>query len=588
MYYSDDFLDEVRMNSDIVDVISSYVKLKRNGNGYVGLCPFHSEKTPSFHVTPSKQMYYCFGCHDGGSVFTFIQKIENFNFPEAVEFLAKRANMSLPEESNNQKLKQESGIRDQILEINKLAGLYFYNILKSEKGSRGLKYLMDRGLTKETIVSFGLGLSDRYKDDLYRYLKSKGYSDDIISQSGLVKIKESGALDYFWDRVMFPIFNERGNVIAFGGRIMGKGEPKYLNSPETKAFNKRRNLFALNIAKKSKRGNIILCEGYMDVISLHQAGFDNAVASLGTAFTPEQASLIKRYADVVYTSYDSDGAGQSATLKAIDLLRDAGIKSRVIDLKPYKDPDEFIKGEGNESFERRMENARNGFFFVLDVKRNNLNLSDPDEKTEFDNYVCMRLGTIEDVVERENYTSATCKEYGLDERTIREKLSNIGPELQKQKIAKQQREERIVLDRERRNKLSLMDELQNLLITAIVDDASIYTAVSKYISVDDFEGDLYKKIAGKVFEQAKEGNVNAARIIDSINDDEERTAVSGMFNTNALGDGDIEVRQKAITDYVIGIKMKSLEKEIGEVKDFSEIIKLEQTMDEIKKIKNIF
>lgn len=310
MYYPEEIVEEVRTRSDIVDIISSYTKLQKKGSTYFGLCPFHNEKTPSFSVTPHKQMYYCFGCGVGGNVFTFLMQYENYTFSEAMEHLADRAGITLPKMEESPEQKKEADLRTQLMAVNNEAGKYFYYQMKQAKGKRAHDYLTERGLTEETIRRFGLGYSNMYSDDLYQYLKKKGYSDAILKESGLVKIGEKGGHDLFWNRVMFPIMNANGKIIAFGGRVMGDGEPKYLNSPETKIFDKSRTLYGLNYARSARKPYMLLCEGYMDVIAMHQAGFTNAVASLGTSFTLGHANLLKRYVDQAILTYDSDGAGQ--------------------------------------------------------------------------------------------------------------------------------------------------------------------------------------------------------------------------------------------------------------------------------------
>ena len=318
MYYPDELIEEVRMKNDIVDVISGYVRLQKKGANYFGLCPFHNEKSPSFSVSPGKQMYYCFGCGAGGNVYTFIQEYENYTFPEAVKMLADRAGVNLPEIEYSEEAKKAESKRSRLLEINKEAAKYFYFQLRARQGETGYRYLRDRQLSDETIKKFGLGFANKTSNDLVQYLRSKGYSPELIHEAGLCNVDEKhGMYDKFWNRVIFPIEDINHRVIGFGGRVMGDGTPKYLNSPETPIFDKSRNLYGLNFARTSRKGNIILCEGYMDVISMHQAGFDQAVASLGTAFTLGQASLLKRYTKEVLLSYDSDGAGVKAALRAI-------------------------------------------------------------------------------------------------------------------------------------------------------------------------------------------------------------------------------------------------------------------------------
>jgi len=335
MYYPDELVEEVRSRNDIVDVVGGYVRLQKKGASYFGLCPFHNEKSPSFSVSPQKQMYYCFGCGAGGNVFTFLMNYENDTFPEAIKTLADRAGIDLPEIEYSEEMKKEADKKALLLEINKEAAKYFYYQLRSPQGAIGHQYLTKRELSEETMKQFGLGYSNKFSNDLVQYLKQKGYQDEMIIQAGLAAGNEAkGVHDKFWNRVMFPIQDINHRVIGFGGRVMGEGEPKYLNSPETMIFDKSRNLYGLNFARSSRRDHIILCEGYMDVISMHQAGFTQAVASLGTAFTSGQANLLHRFTDTVILSYDSDGAGTKAALRAIGILRENGMTARVLNLEP--------------------------------------------------------------------------------------------------------------------------------------------------------------------------------------------------------------------------------------------------------------
>ena len=419
MRYSDDIIEEVRMKNDIVDVISQYVKLTRRGSSYFGLCPFHNEKTPSFSVTPSKQMYYCFGCGAGGNVYNFIMEYENYSFGEALSHLADRAGVELPKIEYSREAREKAEQRANLLEINKLAAQYFYYQLRREGGKAAYRYLTGRGLSEETIRKFGLGYSDKYSDDLYKYLKGKGYSDELLRESGLFNVDERrGMYDKFWNRVIFPIMDVNNRVIGFGGRVMGDGKPKYLNSPETKIFDKSRNLYGLNVARTTRKNYLILCEGYMDVISLHQAGFTNAVASLGTALTAGHASLIKRYVKEVYLTYDSDDAGTRAALRAVPILREAGISAKVIRMDPYKDPDEFIKNLGAEEYEKRIQAARNGFMFSLEMLEREFDMHSPEGKTEFFREVSRRLLTFEDELERNNYIEAVATAYRISRDSL--------------------------------------------------------------------------------------------------------------------------------------------------------------------------
>ena len=380
--YASEVIDEVVSRSDIVDIISGYIKLKKNGSSYVGLCPFHNEKSPSFSVSPGKQLYHCFGCGVGGNVITFVMEYENYTFLEAVKYLADKAGMQLPETSYSEEEKKNRDLKAKLLEINKIAATYYYHQLKAENGKIGLSYLQKRGLSDTTINRFGLGYAGQTGNALYQYLKSKGYDDALLKETGLFTY-ERGIHDKFWNRVMFPIMDINNKVIGFGGRVMGDAKPKYLNSPETKLFDKSRNLYGLNAARISRKSNMIICEGYMDVISMHQAGFTNAVASLGTALTSGHASLLKRYTQEVLLLYDSDDAGVRAALRAIPILREAGVSSRVVNLKPHKDPDEFIKALGAEEFEKRLEQAMDSFMFRIHMAEREFPMEEPQGQNRF-------------------------------------------------------------------------------------------------------------------------------------------------------------------------------------------------------------
>ena len=423
MYYSEDILDQVRTANDIVDVIGQSVHLKRAGSSYVGLCPFHNEKTPSFSVSRSKQMYYCFGCHRGGNVITFVEEYNNMGFLEAVNYLADRAGIRLPEQEITAEEKKRMSERTELLEVNRLAGTYYYYCLRSAAGKSGMEYLSGRGLSEETMKAFALGFAPKTSTDgLYRYLKSREISDDLLRRSGLMNIDERRGTMYdrFWNRVIFPILDPSSRIIGFGGRVMGDAKPKYLNSPETKIFDKSRNLYALNLARRSREEYLVLCEGYMDVISMHQAGFSNAVASLGTSLTPGHCALLARYTKKVILSYDSDHAGVAAAMRAIPMLRKAGITPKVLRLDPYKDPDELIQSAGQDGMRERLEQAQNALLFEIEMTRRNYDLNDPDSKTRFFEYTASRIAELETEMERQNYVDAVCREYLVEKRQLRE------------------------------------------------------------------------------------------------------------------------------------------------------------------------
>ncbi|MBO5469014.1 MAG: DNA primase [Lachnospiraceae bacterium] len=567
MYYSDEIIEEVRSRNDIVDVISSYVNLKKKGNSYSACCPFHHEKTPSFHVSREKQMYHCFGCGVGGNVYTFLMEHENYSFPEAVEALAERAGVKLPEQSMSPEAKKQADERSRIKDMNRLAAGYFHYLLRTDHGKHALEYLTERGLTEETINKFALGFSDVYRDDLYKYLKSKGYKDEELKNSGLVKFDEKyGASDQFWNRVMYPIVDTNNRVIGFGGRVMGDGKPKYINTQETLVFDKSRNLYGLNLAKKSRRSGIIFCEGYMDVISMHQAGFDNAVASLGTALTPGQVNLIKRYTDHVYLAYDSDEAGTKAALRALEIMREFEMPARVISLKPYKDPDELIQAEGTESFERRIEQAQSGTMFEIGILEHNYNQEDPQDRTQFQKEAARRLCQINDPLERNNYVESVAKQYGIDKDSLKETVTQYG-------IAGAGRIDTSVF-RERTPRKSPEEEKQQkqlkserLLITWLINDNSLFDKIKGIVTPEDFLDPVYHDVIKQLMEQyERDGTVTPAAIMNHYQSKEEHEKISGIMQQ----DFDMEVAQseksKVITDLVKSIRHRSLQHQLEEAK----------------------
>ena len=585
MYYPDDIVEEVRSQNDIVDVISQYVGLKKSGNSYKCCCPFHTEKTPSFTVSRDKQMYYCFGCGAGGNVYTFVMKYENLTFPEAIDMLAKRAGVTLPEKELSQEEKKQMSRRQTLFEVNRSAAAYFHFLLtKTERGKLGYKYYKDRGFTDETINSFGLGYADIYRDDLYKYLKSKGFSDDIMRDAGLVDFDERyGPKDRFWNRVIVPITDINGKIIAFGGRVLGDAKPKYLNTKETDIFNKSRNLFAMNIARHSRRKGIILCEGYMDVIAMHQAGFDNAVASLGTAFTEQQASLIKRYTKDVYLAYDSDGAGTNAAMRAIGILRQQEMSQRIVSLKPYKDPDEFIKNLGSESYEERLKQAVTGRIFEINNIVSQFDMDNPEEKTQFMKEAAKLLAGIEDITERGNYVESVAVKYMLDKNELSRLVSTIG-------MAKMDSEPETGTNYSNERKHAKTDDSpaqqnQKYLLTMMVNEPYLFDKLAGIITPEDFSDSLIGMVAEKVFSQYREtGKVNPAAILNQFVDTNEQEKVSSIFNREFDFDTTPTVLEKALTDLIIKIKSDNINKQIKSGNQ-SGSIELAKKRAELKKLR---
>lgn len=586
-YYSDELIEEIRARNDIVDVISGYVRLQKKGSTYFGLCPFHNEKSPSFSVTPSKQMYYCFGCGAGGNVFTFLMEYENFTFQEALQTLADKAGVALPTREMTSQQKAESDKRSRILEINKEAAKYFYILLRKEHGIAALDYFKKRELSDETMHRFGLGYSDKFSNDLYKYLRSKGYEDDILKDSGLISYDEvRGGHDKFWNRAMFPIMDVHNKVIGFGGRVLGEGEPKYLNSPETKVFDKSRNLYALNIARTSKRQGIILCEGYMDVIALHQAGFDNAVASLGTAFTNGHANLLKRYTKEVYLTFDSDGAGIKAALRALPILKEAGLSGRVINLKPYKDPDEFIKANGAKDFQERIKEAENSFMFEIRMMQENYNLQDPESKTEFFNQVAIKLLGFSQELERNNYIEAIAQKYQIGFDTLRKLVEHFGT--QGMTVRSQRtNEESLPKARERaKKKEDGMKQSQKLILTWLLENHALFLTIEKYIQPSDFTEPLYEKAAEILYQQLRADDLNPGKIVSMFETEEEQREIASIFNARIHEMESTLDMQKAIKETIIRVKQNSIAKRSKELDptDFKGILNLVNEKKDLEKI----
>lgn len=584
MYYPEELVEEVRMKNDIVDVVSGYVKLQKKGSSYFGLCPFHNEKSPSFSVSGQKQMYYCFGCGAGGNVFTFVMNYENYSFAEAIRLLAERAGVSLPEVEYSEEQRRKESHRQRLLEANKEAAKYFYYQLRAKQGSQGMQYLQGRKLTEETMKKFGLGFANKTSDDLTRYLQQKGFDARLLQEVGLAGFDERmGLHDKFWNRVMFPIQDINHRVIGFGGRVMGDGEPKYLNSQETPIFDKSRNLYGLNFARTARAGNIILCEGYMDVIAMHQAGFTQAVASLGTAFTAGQANLLRRYTDNVLLAYDSDGAGTKAALRAIGILREVGLTGKVISMVPHKDPDEFIKNLGRDAFQERIDHAENSFMFEIRILERDFDLKDPEGKTRFYREIAKKLCSFEVEVERENYLEAVAEQYHIGFEQLRKLVQSYAAqtglakpvERPKSGIAKKNTPE----ENSRR--------VQRMLLTWITDMPQVLSRITRYISPSDFTEELYRRVAERLFADIEKGSYNPGSIISLFEDEEEQREAAALFNTKVEALETKQEKERAFHDIVYAVKKNSYEYYTGklgsDVSALNQVIQGKKALEELGK-----
>ena len=582
MYYPDELVEEIREKNDVVSVIGEYVKLTRKGGSYFGLCPFHNEKTGSFSVSPQKQMYYCFGCHKGGNVFSFLMDYENYTFPEAVKVLGERVGVELPEIEYSEAQKQQKDEKTKMLEMYKAAATFYYKMLRTQHGQIGYQYLRKRGLSDETIKRFGLGYSTKFGKDLYNYLKQQGFSDQMMIEGGLVSYSEkAGTYDRFWNRVMFPIMDANHKVIGFGGRVMGEGEPKYLNSPETKIFDKSRNLYGLNFARASRKDNMIICEGYMDVIALHQAGFTQAVASLGTALTENQCRLLARYTKKVLLTYDSDAAGTNAALRAIPMLKEAGLSVAVINMKPYKDPDEFIKALGSEAFEERINQAVNSFLFEIEVQESRYDFKDPESKTAFFKATAKKLLEFTEEIERNTYVEAVAARYHLPYEKLKKMVDTMGEaesfrpvrEKPKSGIKKPEKEDGIT-------------KAQKLLITWMISDDTLYEEISKHVELRDFTNELYRTVVEMLHQQKAQGKLKPAEIMSHFADSEHQGEVASLFHTELKQIEKKEELEKAVTETIIKVKEHSYNVQIDEM-DKNDLLAWQKILQEKSKLQRL-
>ncbi len=592
MRYSEDIIEQVRNANDIVDVIGQYVRLTKKGSNYFGLCPFHGEKTASFSVSPQKQIYYCFGCGAGGNVISFIMEYENYTFSEALKYLADRARIELPTESNNEQ-RGFSELKSRLYEINKAAALFYYNKLIKSENKTGYRYFSEnRRISNKMITHFGLGYADKKTpDELYRHLKEKGFRDEDISKSGLCIIEDRGKRDKFWNRVMFPIMDTNNRVVGFGGRVMGDGMPKYLNSPETPIFDKSSILYGLNFAKKSRKNYILICEGYMDVIALHQAGFTNAVASLGTAFNEKHARLLKRYTDNVILTQDSDRAGTNAKLRAFPILREAGLNVKVLDMGEYKDPDEFIKAMGPDAYEERILKAKNAFLFEIDVIKNEYDLSDPAMKTRFYEDISERLCVFTEPLERDNYIQAVSHEQMIPYEELKSMVNikalykgmktkedqrfdpdkEVIADIKKEKNTSQMQDDKPqknAYDRRRQERLdkSILKS-ERLLLSWMCARPEIIEKLFHYVDIEDFTEGIFRDTAAEIIKQYQGGGLNPAAVMDMYTDEpEKRRQVGAILNADALYRSieDMSTRdfEKAVSEAVSKMKLSRIDAEI--------------------------
>lgn len=572
--YSDEIIDEVRQTNDIVDIISQYVHLKRSGRNFFGLCPFHNEKSPSFSVSPDKQIFHCFGCGVGGNVFTFLTKIEGINFIEAVQTLAERANIQLPTLENNADTAKEA-LKAKVMKVNEFAANYYHENLYRPESKIAQEYIKNRKLTNETLKAFQIGFSGKF-DELYHELKKQGFEEPEILESGLVNRNDNGRyIDRYRNRLMFPICDARGRVIAFGGRVLDDSKPKYINSPENVVYSKGRNLFGLNVAKKGDiRKRILIVEGYMDVISLHQRGITNVVAPLGTALTQQQGWLLRKNSEQIILSFDSDEAGLTAKIRALDILQNMGCDIRILQMQGAKDPDEYIIQYGNARFMKLIEKALSVIEFKVKVLKQNLDLESVNDKIKFLNEIAKLIAKIDNTMEREVYIEKISQEYDISKEAIYGEVNKLTYTANKNEkilekakpVIRHQKIEDVVPE-------SIKKRENTILSILLMGDVTIFQVIRENIKVEDFKDSLNQKIAKKLYEEFEKGNSNINSIIDTLSEEEQSHITFIMAE-----DYGIEDVEKAIDDI-----MQAYEKERLTERKFEIVELIETASDENQK-----
>lgn len=588
MLYPQELIDEIRTQNDIVSVISEYIALKPKGSSYFGLCPFHNESTPSFSVSADKQFYYCFGCGESGNVYSFIMRMENCDFPEAVKRLADRAHISLPEPEYSAEAARAERLKQQIYEMHRAAGRYYYAALHSRNGERALKYLNERGVKEEIQKRFGIGYAPSGRDHLCRYLKEKGFSTDAMIKSGLVMVSKDGKglYDRFFNRLMFPIFDIQGRPIAFGGRVIDKGEPKYLNSPETVVFNKSRTLYGMNFAKAARKKEIILVEGYMDMISIYQAGFPNVVAGLGTAFNNDHARTLRKLADSVILLYDSDEAGTRAALRAIPVLVNNGFDVKVTQVKGAKDADEFIKKYGAEAFGKLIVDAVSHITFRIGCAGKNYNLENADHRVRFAEEAAKILADVANDIERDVYTKETAAVCGIDEAALRSRISRIRDASESEFLMEaEKKRKRVYSDKESRDiRPKGITEAQKTILSMAVDNDKVLKAVFSVLKAEEFEDGVYRTLAERIYNDSVGGRKSVpADLVSCFENIEDQNTAAAVFAVKNDIDN-VSKLEKAVTENVRLIKKNytdSLLAKASTAEEVKRLIDVKRKLDEL-------
>ena len=578
--YSDEIIEEVRQNNDIVDIISQYVHLTRKGRNYFGLCPFHNEKSPSFSVSPDRQIFHCFGCGVGGNVYTFLMKIEGITFREALEQLAERANIQLPTLENNADTAREE-LKAKVYKVNEFTAEFYHQNLYKPVAKIAQEYVKKRRMNTETLEAYKIGYSGKF-DELYKALKSQGFGEKEILESGLVNKNDNGTyIDRCRNRLMFPICDARGKVIAFGGRVLDDSKPKYINSPENIVYSKGRHLFGLNVAKKDSAKKILIVEGYMDVISLHQRGITNVVGALGTALTEQQGWLLRRTTEQVILGFDADGAGQTAIARSMEILQKMGCDMRVLQIEGAKDPDEFIVKFGEGRFKLAIDNAISLVEFKVKNLKKELNLENTGDKIKFLNEIAKILSKVENTMEREIYIEKIAKGYNISKEAIYAEVNKLiySGVKEDKKLQNQNREIRHIT-REQKDK-GVIDETlkrrENTIIALLLDaNTNIFKKIKEHIKPEDFKDEINRKIAKQLYEELEKSGANINKLIDTF-DEETKSHITMVMAT----DYEIENVNKAVEDILSKYEKEKLD---NKKQDILKQLESEQDNDKKKQL----
>ena len=561
MRYSDEILEEVKQSNDIVDTIKQYINLKRSGRNYFGLCPFHNEKSPSFSVSPDKQIFHCFGCGVGGNVITFISKIEGIGFKEAIEVLAERANIVLPTDESKIDSKKEE-LKAKVYKVNTFAAEYYHKKIYEPSSKIAQEYVKKRQLNNETLKSFKIGFSGNF-DELYKALRKEGFSDPEILESGLVNKNDNGKyIDRFRNRLMIPILDERNRVIGFGGRVLDDSKPKYINSPENIVYSKGRNLFGLNVAKKGDTKRLLIVEGYMDAISLHQRGITNVVASLGTALTTQQGWLLRKNTEKVILGFDSDGAGQTAIMRAMEVMQNMGCDMRVLQMTGAKDPDEYVIKYGSARFNNLLDNAISLIEFKIKVLQKDLNLENASDKIKLLNEIAKLISKVDNTIEREIYIEKLSKGYNISKEAIYAEVNKL--QYSNKKNSKILEKEKPIVARKNQNNVKVSEEIkkrENTIIAILINSADTFGFIKDNIKIEDFKDETNRKIIEQIYKEFENENTNINSVLDHIEDEELQNHLTEIM----AEDYGITNNKKAIEDIIKKYKNEKLEARRDEI-----------------------